>query len=95
MVFTINGEETYELGHRMGMSHCSDPVQIDVGGNYVFKLGSGCAIVLEAQQGPRAPASVGGKPLPLDTTGSSVPGSWAPTPVETCSTILWRRLVPG
>jgi len=66
MVFTINGEGTYELrpgerysfalgagsyelGYRMGMSDCSDPVQIDAGGNYVFKLGSGCDIVLESQ----------------------------------------------
>jgi len=39
----------YELGYRMAMSNCSDPVQIDAGGNYVFKLGSGCAIVLESQ----------------------------------------------
>jgi len=66
MVFTINGEGTYqlrpgerysfvlgagsyELGYRMAMSNCSDPVQIDAGGNYVYKLGSECAIVLESQ----------------------------------------------
>jgi len=66
MVFTINGEGTYqlrpgerysfvlgagsyELGYRMALSNCSDPVQIDASGNYVFKLASGCAIVLESQ----------------------------------------------
>jgi hypothetical protein len=66
MVFTINGNGTYqlrpgerysfelgagsyELGYRMALSNCSDPVQIDAGGNYVFKLASGCAIVLESQ----------------------------------------------
>jgi len=66
MVFTINGDGTYqlrpgerysfvlgagsyELGYRMAMSNCSDSVQIDEGGNYLFKLGSRCAIVLEAQ----------------------------------------------
>jgi hypothetical protein len=66
MVFTINGDETYqlrpgerynfelgagsyELGYRMALSNCSDPVQIDPGGDYVFKLASGCAIVLESQ----------------------------------------------
>jgi len=66
MVFTINGNGTYqlrpgerysfelgagtyELGYRMAMSNCSDPVQIDAGGDYVFKLGSGCSIVLESQ----------------------------------------------
>jgi hypothetical protein len=66
MVFTINGDGTYqlrpgerytfelgagtyELGYRMAISNCSDPVQIDAGGDYVFKLGSGCAIVLESQ----------------------------------------------
>jgi hypothetical protein len=43
------GAGSYELGYRMGMSNCSDPVQIDAGGNYVFKLGSDCAIVLESQ----------------------------------------------
>jgi hypothetical protein len=43
------GAGNYELGYRMAMSNCSDPVQIDAGGNYVFKLGSGCAIVLESQ----------------------------------------------
>lgn len=66
MVFTINGNGTYqlqpgerysfllgagsyELGYRMALSNCSNPVQIDAGGNYVFKLGSECAIVLESQ----------------------------------------------
>jgi hypothetical protein len=66
MVFTINGDGTYqlrpgerysfvlgagsyELGYHMALSTCSDPIQIDAGGNYVFKLGSGCAIVLESQ----------------------------------------------
>jgi hypothetical protein len=43
------GAGTYELGYRMALSNCSDPVQIDAGGNYVFKLGSECAIVLESQ----------------------------------------------
>jgi len=33
----------------MAMGHCSDPVQIDAGGNYVFKLESGCAIISESQ----------------------------------------------
>jgi len=66
MVFTINGDGTYqlrpgerysfvlgagsyELGYHMALSTCSDPVQIDAGGSYLFKLGSGCAIVLESQ----------------------------------------------
>jgi len=66
MVFTIDGQGTYqlrpgerysfvlgagsyELGYRMAMSNCSNPVQIDAGGNYVFKLGSGCAIDMESQ----------------------------------------------
>jgi hypothetical protein len=43
------GAGSYEFGYQMGMGNCSDPVQIDAGGNYVFKLGSGCAIVLESQ----------------------------------------------
>jgi len=66
MVFTINGEGTYQLrpderysfvlgagsyefGYRMALSNCSDPVRIDAGGNYVFKLRAGCAIVLQSQ----------------------------------------------
>lgn len=43
------GAGSYELGYRMGMSTCSDPVQIDPGGHYVFKLAPDCAIILESQ----------------------------------------------
>jgi hypothetical protein len=45
----VLGAGTYEFGYQMGMSKCSDAVQIDARGNYVFKLGSGCAIILESQ----------------------------------------------
>jgi hypothetical protein len=45
----VLGAGTYELGYRMAMSKCSVPVQIDAEGNYVFKLGSGCNIVLESE----------------------------------------------
>ena len=40
---------TYEFGYRMGTGHCSQFVQIDPRSNYVFKLASGCTIVLESQ----------------------------------------------
>ncbi len=43
------GAGTYDFGFRLGMSECSDSVDIDALGNYVFKLGSGCTILLESQ----------------------------------------------
>lgn len=67
MVFTINGEDiyqlrpndrydfqlaagSYEFGYRLGpASSCTQFVQIDPRGNYVFKLGSDCTIELESQ----------------------------------------------
>lgn len=45
----VLGAGTYEFGYGTAMSNCCEPVQIDAGGNYVFKLGSECAIVLESQ----------------------------------------------
>lgn len=45
----VLGAGTYEFGYQMAMSNCSVPVQIDAGGNYVFKLGSACAIILESE----------------------------------------------
>jgi hypothetical protein len=66
MVFTINGNATYQLrpgerydfelaagsyrfGYRMAADNCTQDVQIDRGGNYVFKLGSACNIELESE----------------------------------------------
>lgn len=40
---------THEFGYRLGMSNCSEEVQIDAGGNYVFRLAAGCSIILESQ----------------------------------------------
>ena len=40
---------TYDFGYRLGTSNCAEEVQIGAGGNYVFKLASGCTIVLESQ----------------------------------------------
>lgn len=40
---------TYGFGYRLGMSNCSEEVEIGAGGNYIFKLASGCSIVLESQ----------------------------------------------
>lgn len=40
---------TYEFGYRLGPSTCTQFVQIDPRGNYVFKLGSDCNIELESQ----------------------------------------------
>jgi hypothetical protein len=40
---------SYQFGYRMGTDNCAQDVQIDAGGNYVFKLGSGCNIELESQ----------------------------------------------
>jgi hypothetical protein len=40
---------SYTFGYRMAASNCTQDVQIDRGGNYVFKLGSGCNIELESQ----------------------------------------------
>lgn len=45
----VLGAGTYDFGFRLGMSECSSSVDIDAGGNYRFKLGANCAIVLESQ----------------------------------------------
>jgi hypothetical protein len=43
------GAGSYQLGYQMAGDNCAQEVQIDRGGNYVFKLGSGCNIELEGQ----------------------------------------------
>ncbi|MGA7980536.1 MAG: hypothetical protein WCA32_09935 [Chromatiaceae bacterium] len=40
---------SYQFGYRMGTDNCTQDVQIDRGGNYVFKLGSACNIELESE----------------------------------------------
>jgi len=40
---------SYQFGYRMGTDNCTQDVQIDRGGNYVFGLGSSCNIVLQSQ----------------------------------------------
>ncbi|MCG6941494.1 MAG: hypothetical protein LJE69_09615 [Thiohalocapsa sp.] len=39
----------YTLGYRMATDDCSVPIRIAAEANYVFKLGSECAIVLESE----------------------------------------------